>query len=155
MISNDDLKDWADALPAHHILGIGTDICSVARIEKIYHRFTEHFLRKSYSKNEQSFFYTLPDHKKSLFLAKRFAAKEAYAKAFGTGLGAYVAMKEIETLNDTIKKSPRMMIYGQSLHHLQEKCHGHDHHIYISLSDEDHYAMAFCVIALVTPSIAL
>jgi holo-[acyl-carrier-protein] synthase len=68
------------------IVGIGTDIVQVPRIEKLYAKFGEKFLNKNYHELEIKDFWKLNKEKQCLYLAKRFAAKEAISKAFGFGI---------------------------------------------------------------------
>ena len=73
------------------------------------------------------------------FLAKRFAAKEAIAKALGTGIGAQVAFKEISVTNLSNGK-PFVTLLGKAQHVFRNR------EIVISLSDEKEYALAFAII---------
>jgi len=109
------------------INGIGTDIVEIARIEAAG---VEKLAKKILTPAEISALPKLTAAK----LAKRFAAKEAIAKAFGTGIGAKLACHDIEISNDELGK-PKAKIKGRG-----------DLRIYLSLSDEEHYALAFAII---------
>src|SRR5512140_3484779 len=76
------------------ILGIGTDIIEVARIQASYEKFGERFLNRILHPNEIS--YCLSHRDPGPFLAARFAAKEAISKAFGTGIGAQLGWQDME-----------------------------------------------------------
>jgi holo-[acyl-carrier protein] synthase len=119
--------------------GIGTDLVEIARIASLYQRFGDRFAKRILSEPEYAIFerqhYSIP------FLAKRFAGKEAVAKALGTGIGEQVAFTEISITNHQNGK-PVVELLGKAaklLHKLAIK------EIMISLSDEKHYALAFAV----------
>lgn len=80
------------------ILGIGTDIIEVERIEKAISRFGQRFLDRLFSKNEQS--YCNQHRDASRHFAGRFAAKEAIAKAIGSGFGERLSWHDIDIAND-------------------------------------------------------
>ncbi len=77
------------------IKGIGCDIVDVRRIEKSFQRFGQKFLKHIFTKHEIE---QAPPNSRLFFqyLAARYAAKEAYSKALGTGIGKKVTFKEIE-----------------------------------------------------------
>ena len=73
------------------IFGIGNDIVETSRIEKIYHKFGEHFPQRILTPSEYKVFV---ERKKNIsFLAKRFAAKEAFSKALGIGFRSPVSFE--------------------------------------------------------------
>ncbi|HEV2393897.1 MAG TPA: holo-ACP synthase [Verrucomicrobiae bacterium] len=76
------------------ILGVGIDIIEVSRIEASYKKFGERFLNRILHPQEIS--YCLSHRAPGPFLAGRFAAKEAISKAFGTGIGAQLAWRDME-----------------------------------------------------------
>lgn len=78
------------------ILGIGTDIIEVARIEASHEKFGERFLKRILLPGEIA--YCLSHRKPGPFLAARFAAKEAISKAFGTGIGASLGWLDMEIM---------------------------------------------------------
>lgn len=122
------------------VYGVGTDLVSIARIKTIWHRFGLHFARRILAKNEWIYFNQNknPVH----FLAKRFAAKEALAKALGTGFRPEgVLLTEIAVLNDDLGR-PYLELTGNTKK-LIEKFKVKTH---ISLSDEREYAMAFVLL---------
>lgn len=91
------------------IIGIGLDLTEIPRIAKAYEKQPS-FPTKVLTENEQQVFNQLNGKRKMEFLAGRFAAKEAFSKALGTGIGK-VGFLDIEVLNDErgkplITKSP-------------------------------------------------
>jgi|SaaInl6LU_22_DNA_1037377.scaffolds.fasta_scaffold01584_11 holo-[acyl-carrier protein] synthase len=124
------------------IFGIGNDIVEIVRIKKIYDRFGNHFARKVLTESEFKIFIkkTAPIH----FLAKRFAAKEAFSKALGIGFRKPVSFHGIEVRNNDLGRpsfhfNDEIMIYLK----LQkiDSCH-------LSLSDERKLASAFVILEL-------
>jgi holo-[acyl-carrier protein] synthase len=115
------------------ITGIGTDIVDIRRVEKLMAKMgAGKFAAKILSAEELKF--TTPKQLDSAaYLAKRFAAKEAIAKALGTGIGKGIKFKEI-TIAKTPQKAPKVIL---------SKCKNVKMHI--SLADEPPYAMAFAV----------
>ena len=107
------------------ISGIGTDLVDIRRIEKLYKKFGSKFAEKILTKNE------LKKFKEIDYLAKRFAAKEAIAKALGTGIGK-VKFHDIEISNNKAGK-PIVKI---------KNCKTQVH---LSIADEPPYALAFAV----------
>lgn len=79
------------------IVGIGTDIIEIARIAKSIQRLGQHFLDRLFSHREQE--YCLRYKASERHFAGRFAAKEAIAKAFGTGIGDKLNWLDIEIVN--------------------------------------------------------
>ena len=79
------------------IRGIGNDIIEMSRIRKSLMRYQQHFLNRIYTTGEQEYCFTRKDPIPGL--AGRFAAKEAIAKALGTGIGAKLSWLDIEILN--------------------------------------------------------
>lgn len=94
------------------ILGPGTDIVEIARIEAVISRSGERLARRVLSDNEWAIWET---HQQPVrFLAKRFAVKEAAAKAFGTGIRNGLAFNQFEVFNDELGK-PRLRLWGEAL----------------------------------------
>ncbi len=81
-----------------HVLGLGCDLCDVARVRAVWERQGERFLDYTYTAAEKDYCLRMRDP--SPFLAARFAAKEAVAKAFGTGIGAELGWRSIEVVHD-------------------------------------------------------
>jgi len=121
------------------IVGIGTDIVRIERIASALERTGIAFARRVLTPDEMVQFQqrSLP----APWLAKRFAAKEAVAKAFGTGIGK-LSFQHIEVLNDA-SGAPRLQLYDYGLK-LQHEMGVR--HLHISLSDEQDNALAFVVL---------
>lgn len=94
------------------ILGLGTDIVEIARIEAVIARSGDRLARRVLSDNEWAIWKT--HHQPVRFLAKRFAVKEAAAKAFGTGIRNGLAFNQFEVFNDELGK-PRLRLWGEGL----------------------------------------
>jgi holo-[acyl-carrier protein] synthase len=122
------------------IAGIGSDIARVARFEAAMARHGERFATRILGPNEQCRFVGHPQP--AAFLAKRFAAKEAFVKALGLGLRLGIQWGEIEILNDTLGK-PYLLLHGMAAQHAAAAGVGKSH---VSLSDEAEYAVAFVVL---------
>ena len=120
------------------VIGIGTDIIEVSRISKNIENET--FLTKIFTKNEIA--YCKNKNKYALHLAARFAAKEAVAKAFGTGFSNGIQASDIEIYNDDTG-APHVKLYGKTLEIFQQK---KVFKIHISLSHLENYATACAVI---------
>ncbi len=98
------------------IYGIGIDLVELERIEKVYHR-QEAFPNRILTKKERIHFYELSEHRQIEFLAGRFAAKEAFAKALGTGIGATVSFQDIEILpNEKNRPIVRTETFSGNIH---------------------------------------
>lgn len=124
------------------IFGIGTDIVEVARIEASINEFGEAFARRILAESELSSY--MQSHIKPRFLAKRFAAKEAFSKALGTGLRAPATFQNIAVSHDDLGK-PILIFAAELQLFLQAKNITQTH---ISISDEKNLAAAFVVLEI-------
>jgi holo-[acyl-carrier protein] synthase len=122
------------------IFGIGTDIVEVARIEASIEQFGDEFAERILATSEFTSYQE--SHIKSRFLAKRFAAKEAFAKALGTGLRAPDTFQNITISHDDLGK-PILILSAELQAFLQAKEVTRTH---ISISDEKNLAAAFVVL---------
>jgi holo-[acyl-carrier protein] synthase len=122
------------------IFGIGTDIVEVARIEASIAQFGDDFARRILAESEWHSYQQSAI--KPRFLAKRFAAKEAFSKALGTGLRAPATFQNIAVSHDDLGK-PILQLAPALLSLLQSKNILHTH---ISISDEKNLAAAFVVL---------
>ena len=122
------------------IFGIGTDIVEVARIEASIAQFGDEFAKRILADSEFSIY--LATHIKARFLAKRFAAKEAFSKALGTGLRHPATFQNIAVSHDELGK-PMLVLASELQNFLQSK---HIAHMHISISDERNLAAAFVVL---------
>ncbi len=122
------------------IFGIGTDIVEVGRIEASIEQFGDDFAKRILAESEW------PSYQQSAikprFLAKRFAAKEAFSKALGTGLRAPATFQNIAVSHDDLGK-PILQLAPDLLNLLESKNILHTH---ISISDEKNLAAAFVVL---------
>lgn len=122
------------------ILGIGIDTVSVARVARLHTRYPEAFAAKILSVSE--FAELRSQARPASFLAKRFAAKEAFAKALGSGIGRFAAWREISVGHDE-QGRPVLDICGATLESLRRLGVGGRH---LSISDERDHAMAVVVL---------
>ncbi len=122
------------------ILGIGTDIINIGRISRLLLHYQERFVKKILSTKEIKIFGEIDNSLKPRYLAKRFAAKEAFTKALGLGIGRPIGFNDIEVLNDSAGKPFLNLLNYQSIIK--------DYIIHISLSDDSEYGVAFVVISL-------
>lgn len=122
------------------IFGIGTDIVEVARIEASIQQFGDDFAKRILADSE---FESYQQSKiKPRFLAKRFAAKEAFSKALGTGLRAPATFQNIAVSHDVLGK-PLLVLAAELQVFLKSKNIIQTH---ISISDEKSLAAAFVVL---------
>ena len=125
------------------IFGIGTDIISTIRLKDSLKN--KKFIRRVFNKKEILKCKKL--NKTVNCLAKRFAAKEAFSKALGTGISKGINLNEIVVLNKKTGK-PYISIIGQTKKILKKKFKGKKTKVSLSLSDEKKYAVAFVTISL-------
>ncbi len=122
------------------ILGIGTDIVAYARIEAVHANYGERFAQRILSPQELAEYrvHTYPVR----LLMKRFAAKEALAKAIGSGLRHPVSLQKISVVHDAFGK-PTFEFDAELAAHLMHL--GLTHH-HLSISDDHDIAVAFVVL---------
>ncbi|WP_407275393.1 holo-ACP synthase [Halothiobacillus sp. DCM-1] len=124
------------------IVGLGTDLVEIARIERAWRRHGDRLLDRLLGDDERA---ALPDSHTPGFpawLAKRFAAKEAAAKALGTGFRAGITLADIQTVHTPLG-APQLKFTGAALRRAQAMGVTAAH---VSVSDERHYALAFVVL---------
>lgn len=119
------------------IHGIGTDIVQIERIEALLAKYEGEFIARILTPEEKEKYYLINDDNKAAFLSKRYAAKEAISKAFGTGLGTEIKFHDIVIDNDTLGK-PMATVNSGLAENLK---------IFLSLSDDYPIAVAFAVIS--------
>ena len=122
------------------IYGIGTDLVEVARIQDSLDRFGDHFALRVLSEREMQEFHL--SNTKARFLAKRFAAKEAFAKALGTGIRKPATFENIGIGHDDLGK-PVFDLAPELQLCLEIKSIQFAH---LSISDEKAFATAFVVL---------
>ncbi len=129
------------------ILGIGTDMVSIPRIEDTLRQHGDRFTARCFAAEEiERIEKGLPDRRAAGY-AKRWAAKEACAKALGLGIRDDIFLKDIVVINDTAGK-PGLELRGGAKKRLEELTPaGRTSRIDISLSDEQLMALAFVVIS--------
>ena len=126
-----------------NIFGIGTDIVSVERIKNSLKN--KKFIGRIF--NEKEILKCKKNNNSINCYAKRFAAKEAFSKALGTGISNGINFNEIVVLNKKSGK-PYISIIGQTKKKLKKKFKRKKSKISLSLSDEKKYAVAFVTISL-------
>ncbi|MDC0385246.1 holo-ACP synthase [Pelagibacteraceae bacterium] len=126
-----------------NIFGIGTDIVSVDRIKNSLKK--KNFINRVF--NEKEILKCKKINNSINCYAKRFAAKEAFSKALGTGISNGINFNEIIILNKKTGK-PYISIIGQTKKTLKKKFKNKNSKISLSLSDEKKYAVAFVTISL-------
>lgn len=122
------------------IFGIGTDIVAVARIDAAMQRHGAAFAHKILSVSELAEFASATQTAR--FLAKRFAAKEAFAKATGQGLRHPVTMRNLTVSHDDLGKP--LFLFDDALKQHLDKLNIAYHHL--SISDERDTAVAFVIL---------
>ena len=125
------------------IFGVGTDIVKISRIKKSLNN--KFFLRRIYNEAEISKCNkTINSYN---CYAKRFAAKEAFSKALGTGISKGINFNEIIILNEKSGK-PFIKLLNKTKKNVQKKLKKNNFKVSLSLSDEKNYAVAFVTISL-------
>ena len=122
------------------IFGIGTDIVSIERIQNILNKNRDSFINRILTEHEKALFANKADS--AAFCAKRFAAKEAFSKALGTGIGRVVSFQDLTVRNNENGK-PYFMPSEKLRLYLQNKGIKQGH---LSISDESQNAVAFVVL---------
>ena len=126
------------------ILGVGADLCDIRRIQASLDRFGDRFRNRCFTDIERARSERKPDAAWSY--AKRFAAKEACAKALGTGMRRDVYWRDMGVVNLPSGK-PTLALTGHAAEHLARLTpDGHKPLIHLTLSDEHPFALAFVVI---------
>jgi|TARA_B110000444_G_scaffold253808_1_gene285292 holo-[acyl-carrier protein] synthase len=122
-------------------IGIGVDIVKNKRIQLSINN--KNFINRTFSKNE-----ILTSKKFSNttnYFSKRFAAKEAFAKALGTGFREGLNFKDIEITNDKLGK-PYYLINSKTKSLIKKKMKVQNFNLFLSISDEKEYSIAFTII---------
>lgn len=122
------------------IRGIGVDLVSIPRIAEVLARHGERFARRILSPPEWSAF--VAAERPERLLAKRFAAKEALAKALGTGLREPMGFQSVSIEHDALGK-PALRVHGALQNYIEQRGIGAMH---LSLSDEREATVAFVLL---------
>ncbi|MDR6788809.1 holo-[acyl-carrier protein] synthase [Sphingomonas sp. BE138] len=127
------------------IVGLGSDLCNIERIAQSLARFGERFEARVFTEVERAKAARRPFTKAGT-LAKRFAAKEAFSKAVGTGFRAGVFMKDIGVVNAP-SGAPTLALTGGARARLDAMIPaGYRPHIHLTLTDDHPWAQAFVII---------
>ena len=129
------------------IIGMGCDIVRIDRMKKLVPLFNKGIQQHILSPLEKQELnqMDLNDEQISRFLAKRFAAKEAFGKALGTGFRDGIYLKDITIHHDDLGK-PFLSVENEALDTLLKITNQQDYQIHLSLSDEADLAQAFVII---------
>jgi holo-[acyl-carrier protein] synthase len=130
------------------ILGIGSDIVKISRIESLYSGYGANFVDKILSKEEIKLLQQKSSDKlKVNYLAKRFAAKEALVKALGIGFRDALTLNKITVKNNDLGK-PEIFLADEALSYIERELaiiNAKEIKFHLSLSDDGDYALAFMV----------
>ena len=122
------------------IYGIGTDLVDIKRIENALFRYGDRFLHRILAEEEVAAY--AESAQPARFLAKRFAAKEAFSKAWGTGIGAAVGWHDVAVTHDARGKP----LIAPSIAMSAKFAAANITAAHVSISDETGHALAFVVI---------
>jgi holo-[acyl-carrier protein] synthase len=127
------------------ILGLGSDLCNIERIQSSLDRFGERFLARVFTEAEQAKARRRPFTMAGT-LAKRFAAKEAFSKAVGTGFKRGVFMKDIGVVN-LPSGAPTLHLTGGARARLDALTPpGHATTVHLTMTDDHPWAQAFVIL---------
>ena len=127
------------------IVGLGSDLCSIERIQKSVDRWGDKFLNRVFTETERAKAARRP-HTIAGTLAKRFAAKEAFSKAVGTGFKRGVFMKDIGVVN-LPSGAPTLELTGGAKARLDALTpSGHAMQVHVTMTDDFPWAQAFVVL---------
>ncbi len=133
------------------VLGLGNDLCNIERIQNSIARFGDRFIRRIFTDVEIA----KADRReltRAATFAKRFAAKEAFSKAVGTGFKRGVFMKDIGVVNKP-SGEPTLALTGGARQRLDDMTpEGHAAHIHLTMTDDHPFAQAFVIITAVPRS---
>ncbi len=129
------------------IIGLGSDLCNIERVQASLDRFGERFEQRVFTDIERAKAARRPFTKAGT-LAKRFAAKEAFSKAVGTGFRHGVFMRDIGVVNAP-SGAPTLALTGGALERLNAMVPaGHRPVIHLTLTDDHPWAQAFVIIEI-------
>jgi holo-[acyl-carrier protein] synthase len=127
------------------ILGVGVDLVDVRRIEAMIARYGAHFLCRVFTEKERA--YAQGHCAPEKFFGKRFAAKEAFSKAIGCGIGEVLSFQDID-ISHTPKGQPFISLSPPHYERVTAFL-GHPFTSFLSLTDEYPYAQAFVIVSQV------
>ena len=135
------------------IIGLGSDLCNIERLAKVLERHGERFEQRCFTETERAKAARRP-YTKAGTLAKRFAAKEAFSKAIGTGFSRGVFMKDIGVVNAP-SGAPTLALTGGAAARLAEMTPaGHSMRVHLTLTDDQPWAQAFVILEAVPDAAA-
>ena len=123
------------------VIGIGTDLVNIKRIEKILNKNSKSFLKRILHKKEKP-----PGKISAEYVSKKFAAKEAFSKAIGTGIGTLINFSDINIDHDKFGR-PVIKIDAKIKTKIFKKLKVKKANFFISLSDDYPFALATVVIS--------
>ncbi len=127
------------------IIGIGSDLCNIERIQKSLDRFGERFIQRVFTETERAKAERRPFTRAGTY-AKRFAAKEAFSKAVGTGFKRGVFMKDIGVVN-LGSGQPTLALTGGAKERLDAITPpGHAARVHLTMTDDHPFALAVVII---------
>jgi holo-[acyl-carrier protein] synthase len=127
------------------IIGIGSDLCNIDRIQSSLDRFGERFIARVFTDAERAKAERRPFTRAGTY-AKRFAAKEAFSKAVGTGFRQGVFMKDIGVVNAP-SGAPTLALSGGAKARLDAITpYGHKAEVHLTMTDDHPFAQAFVII---------
>jgi holo-[acyl-carrier protein] synthase len=127
------------------IIGIGSDLCNIERIQNSIDRFGDRFLNRVFTETERAKAARRPFTMAGT-LAKRFAAKEAFSKAVGTGFKRGVYMKDIGVVNAP-SGAPTLVLTGGARARLDALAPaGHAIDVHLTMTDDHPWAQAFVIL---------
>ncbi len=128
------------------IIGLGSDLCDIRRVERVIERFGERFLHRVFTPHERARADRRTPAARIATYAKRFAAKEACAKALGTGFRRGVFMQDLGVVN-LASGQPTVAMTGGALARLHALLPAaHAGRVHLTLTDEPPYAFAQVII---------
>jgi holo-[acyl-carrier protein] synthase len=132
------------------IIGLGSDLCSIERIQNSLDRFGERFAARVFTDVERAKAEGRPFTRAGTY-AKRFAAKEAFSKAVGTGFRRGVFMKDIGVVNAP-SGAPTLALTGGAKARLEAMTpDGYEALVHLTMTDDHPFAQAFVIIEAVRP----
>jgi holo-[acyl-carrier protein] synthase len=123
------------------MIAVGTDILKIARIDEVVARLGDRFVARILTPDERTEYQQSAQANR--LLAKRFAAKEAVAKALGTGIGRGVSWQDIQICHDA-HGAPLVRLAGGAMRAASERGGSR---VELSLADEVDYVVAFAVLS--------
>src|SRR5687768_1863567 len=130
------------------IIGIRSDPCNIERIQNSLDRFGERFINRVFTDTERAKAEIRPFTRAGTY-AKRFAAKEAFSKAVGTGFKRGVFMKDIGVVNKA-SGEPTLALTGGAKQRLDDMTpEGHAAEIHLTMTDDHPFAQAFVIITAI------